>query len=156
MMALADDIAIEPRRPDATEAAALIAQAEAELALRYPPEDRHGLAVEGLLAQDARFFVAFHDHLPAGCGGYVLGPDGTAELKRMYVAPRHRGHGIARLVLAAIEAAAKSEGVIMLYLETGTLQAEAMALYRSAGYHMRGPFGAYRESDVSVFMEKSL
>ena len=144
-MGAIDDVRVAPCRPDTPEAAALIARAEAELAERYPAEHRHGLAVEGLLAQDARFFLATHEDDPAGC-----------ELKRMYVAPRHRGHGIARRILDAIETAAKAEAVTTLYLETGTLQAEAMALYRTAGYRVRGPFGTYQESPVSVFMEKNL
>ncbi len=54
-----------------TDAAALIAAAEAELALNYPAEHRHGLAVEALIAQEARFFLAQIDGAPAGCGGYV-------------------------------------------------------------------------------------
>ncbi len=158
MNAAIDDVRVAPCRPDTPEAAALIARAEAELAERYPAEHRHGLAVEGLLAQDARFFLATHEDDPAGCGGYVVFAPAAAaaELKRMYVAPRHRGHGIARRILDAIETAAKAEAVTTLYLETGTLQAEAMALYRTAGYRVRGPFGTYQESPVSVFMEKNL
>ena len=147
---------VERVSPDAPEAAALIGKAEAELALRYPPEHRHGLAVEALLAQDARFFVITHEDEAAGCGGYVMFAPGAAELKRMYVARAHRGHGLARQVLNAIEAAAADEGVGRMYLETGTLQAEAIALYLSAGYRVCGKFGAYEEGPVSVFMEKQL
>lgn len=142
--------------PNAPEAAGLIGQAEAELALRYPPEHRHGLAVEALVAQEARFFVITHEDEAAGCGGYVVFAPGVAELKRMYVARAHRGHGLSREVLRAIEVAAAAEGVGRMYLETGTLQAEALALYLSAGYRVCGKFGAYEDSPVSVFMEKQL
>ncbi len=142
--------------PDTPEAAALIAAAEAELALNYPPEHRHGLAVDALIAQNARFFVISHEDEPAGCGGYVVFAPGHAELKRMFVARPHRGHGLSREILHAIETAAAAEGITRMFLETGTLQSEALALYLSAGYHVRGPFGAYAESPVSVFMEKPL
>jgi putative acetyltransferase len=138
------------------DAAALIAQAEAELALRYPPEHRHGLAVDALVAQDARFFLVTHEDEPAGCGGYVIFEPGHAELKRMFVARSHRGHGLSRDILREIEAAARAEGIRILYLETGTLQAEAIALYLSAGFRPCPPFGAYQPSPVSVFMEKNL
>ena len=147
---------VERVSPDAAHAAALIAKAEAELAQRYSPEHRHGLAVDALLAQDARFFVITHEDEAAGCGGYVVFAPGVAELKRMYVARAHRGHGLSRQVLRAIEAAAAAEGVRVMHLETGTLQSEALALYLSAGYRVCGKFGAYTDSPVSVFMEKHL
>lgn len=41
-------------------------------------------------------------------------------------------------------------------LETGPYQPEALALYAAAGYERRGPFGAYRDDPLSVFMEKGL
>ena len=151
-----DDIIVGRCSPDAPNAVRLIDKAEAELALRYPKEHRHGRAAEALLAQQARFFVATHDGKAAGCGGYVRFADGSAELVRMFVAPRHRGHGIARAILDAIEQEAAGEGVTMMMLETGTLQSEALALYRDVGYRVRGPFGSYSESPVSVFMEKHL
>ncbi len=147
---------VERVSPDAPHAAALIAKAEAELALRYPPEHRHGLAVDALLSQQARFFVIMHEDEAAGCGGYVVFAPGVAELKRMYVARAHRGHGLSRQVLRAIEGAAAAEGVRVMRLETGTLQSEALALYLSAGYRVCGPFGTYTDSPVSVFMEKHL
>ena len=70
---------VERVSPDAAHAAALIAKAEAELAQRYSPEHRHGLAVDALLAQQARFFVIMHDDEAAGCGGYVVFAPGLAE-----------------------------------------------------------------------------
>ena len=139
-----------------SQAASLIAQAEAELARHYLPEHRHGLAVDALVAQEARFFVITHENEAAGCGGYVVFAPGAAELKRMFVSAPHRGHGLARIILGAIEEAAAAEGVGTMYLETGTLQAEALALYLSAGYRSCGPFGTYTESPVSIFMEKHL
>ena len=139
-----------------TDAAALIAAAEAELALNYPAEHRHGLAVDALIVQDARFFLAQIDGQPAGCGGYVVFAPGQAEVKRMFVAKAFRGQGLSRLVLAAIEQSAAAEGVTHMHLETGTLQHAARAVYASAGYTERGPFGAYSPGPFSVFMEKHL
>ena len=150
------NIDIRPTPPDAPEAAALVRQAEAELARNYAPEHRHGLAVAALAAQRARFFVARVAGAPRGCAGYVILAPGQAELKRMFVAPGARGQGLARRLLATIERAAAAEGVTRLHLETGTLQTEAIALYRGAGFTPGGPFGDYQDNGVSIFMEKSL
>ena len=47
-------------------------------------------------------------------------------------------------------------GCKLLMLETGPYQLEALALYASAGYERRGPFGHYVNDPLSVFMEKHL
>jgi putative acetyltransferase len=53
---------------------------------------------------------------------------------------------------------ARSRGCRALYLETGCHPAflPAQALYRSAGFAVCGPFGAYRENGNSVFMSLRL
>jgi putative acetyltransferase len=47
-------------------------------------------------------------------------------------------------------------GCKLLKLETGPYQHEALALYASAGYERRGPFGDYTNDTLSVFMQKQL
>ena len=76
--------------------------------------------------------------------------DGYGELKRMYVLPRHRGRGLARRVLDALERIAEERGLRRLILETGERQVAAIALYRSAGYRRIPPFGPYDEREISV------
>ena len=143
-------------RPDTPAAAALIAAAEAELSENYPAEHRHGLAVDALIAQQARFHLATVGGAPAACGGYVIFAPGQAELKRMFVAKPHRGTGLSRRILAALEHAARAEGVTTMLLETGTLQHAASALYTRAGSTQRGPFAHNQPGPFSVFMEKPL
>jgi len=41
-------------------------------------------------------------------------------------------------------------------LETGRKQADAISLYRAAGFAERGPFGAYPDAPMSLFLEKRL
>jgi putative acetyltransferase len=55
-----------------------------------------------------------------------------------------------------IESHAIESGMPLVRLETGVSQPEALGLYRALGYHLRGPFGSYRDDPLSVFMEKSL
>lgn len=92
------------------------------------------------------FFVAYVDHVPAGCCGWRTFADDetTAELKRLYVAPEFRGRGLARRLLAAVEEAARDAGRERIWLETGTAQPEAIALYEQAGYARIPDFGHYK------------
>ena len=74
----------------------------------------------------------------------------------MWVIPEARGLGVSRLILAALEARARSEGVRALRLETGVESHAALGLYTRAGFTRRDPFGDYRADPLSVFMEKDL
>jgi GNAT superfamily N-acetyltransferase len=58
----------------------------------------------------------------------------TAELKRIWTHAAHRRRGLARRVLAELEARARELGYPRLYLTTGPRQPEAAALYRATGY----------------------
>jgi GNAT superfamily N-acetyltransferase len=82
--------------------------------------------------------------------------DGDAELKRMYVAPRARGRGLARRILAALEDSARDAGRIRMVLETGDQQPEAVSLYRSCSYLPAEKFGMYRDYDSSLCFAKPL
>ncbi|MFJ8310558.1 MULTISPECIES: GNAT family N-acetyltransferase [unclassified Streptomyces] len=82
--------------------------------------------------------------------------DGDAELKRMYVVPEARGLGLARRILAALEADARAAGRTRMVLETGTKQPEAIALYGSTGYEPCEKFGHYRLHDSSRCFAKPL
>ncbi|MET9604427.1 GNAT family N-acetyltransferase [Streptomyces sp. NPDC006512] len=82
--------------------------------------------------------------------------DGDAEIKRMYVVPPARGLGLARRILAELEADARAAGRVRMVLETGDQQPEAIALYLSSGYTPSEKFGYYRFHDSSLCMAKPL
>jgi putative acetyltransferase len=87
------------------------------------------------------FAVARDNTLGAvGCGAIVLSPE-FGELKR---------------ILALLESKAAELGCVMLKLETGPFQAEALSLYAFHGYERCGPFGQYPSDPLSVFMQKRL
>ena len=90
-----------------------------------------------------------------GCVAMVACRD-YAEVKRLYVPAQGRGRGLARALMAALEAQAKAAGKAFIRLETGDALVPAVALYRSLGYVARGPFGDYPEHPASLFMEKAL
>ena len=60
------------------------------------------------------------------------------------------------MLLEHIELTAKAAGIPRLILETGLVQPEAVALYRSAGYEDIPPFGFYMGEPLSVHLGKRL
>ncbi|MBP7334399.1 GNAT family N-acetyltransferase [Niveispirillum sp.] len=152
-----NNITVIPSDPTAPDARALIAALDHYLGQLYQPEDNHLLDPEQLKAPDIRFLLARRDGRAVGCGALRIDPSGYGEIKRMYVDPIHRGRGIASSIMAGLEQQARAEGLGLLKLETGTLQREAVGLYRRLGFTDCGAFGDYPcGGDASIFMEKKL
>jgi len=80
------------------------------------------------------FLVAYVEDEPVGCGGIKRLDDEAAELKRLYVAPTARKHGVARVLVNALEDAARQAGYRVVRLDTGNKQPAALELFRSTGY----------------------
>ena len=133
----------------------LISALDGFLSSLYPPTSNHFLDLDQLTQPDIRLFVARRDGAPLACGALRIAAD-YGEVKRMYVAPAARGEGLGRAILARIESEARRAGLRVMRLETGNRQAEALALYKSAGYVDCGPFGEYRPDPLSRFLEKRL
>jgi GNAT superfamily N-acetyltransferase len=101
------------------------------------------------------FLMAYVGDVPAAMGGWRRhGTD--AEIRRMYVRPQFQRRGLARVVLARLESSAIEAGFARMILETGTVQPEAVALYRSAGYDDIEAFGFYAGEELSVQLGKML
>ncbi|MGO2152055.1 MAG: LLM class flavin-dependent oxidoreductase [Microbacterium gubbeenense] len=65
------------------------------------------------------------------------------EVKRLFVHERGRRLGVAVALMTAIEQAASEEGFRELFLQTGSEQPQAMALYEREGWIPVTPFGPY-------------
>ena len=150
-------ITITETRPDSPDAFALLAELDAYLlSLPYPQESRHAFSVDKLIEQRVVFYVVYNIGVPAGCGGVKLFDTEFAEVKRMYVRPEFRGQGLARAILDRISDYARQMGVMLLRLETGIYQTDAIALYERWGFLRRPPFGEYRVDPMSVYFEKAI
>ncbi len=81
-------------------------------------------------------FLALYDDdgTPLAGGGIKRLDAETGELKRMFVVPEAQGRGLSRVLLAALEDAARELGYRRLRLDTGSRQPAARHLYVSAGY----------------------
>lgn len=149
-------LTIRPEPPDQPDVMAMIAAIDALMASLYPAESNHLLDIAALRDPAVTFLVVRDGAAAVGCGALLRDPRGWGEVKRMYVDPARRGQGIGRRVLAELEAVALSVRLPMLRLETGIHNADALALYRNAGFEDCAAFGDYAPDSLSVFMEKRL
>lgn len=149
-------VEIMAARLDAGDAVHLIRALDDDLRARYPGITLHGLRPEDVRDHRLAFLVAHADGEAIGCGAVRELEPGVGEIKRMFVQPAWRRRGVARQLLAALEAEARKLGYVALRLETALGQPEAICLYRSAGYVDIPPFGEYMGNAVSVCFEKRL
>ena len=78
------------------------------------------------------------------------------EIRRMYVLKDYLRHGVARMILEALEREAARLHYTLMRLETGNRQAAAMRLYKSYGFTQIPPFGPYVDDPISVCYEKAI
>ncbi|MBO0845504.1 MAG: GNAT family N-acetyltransferase [Nocardioides sp.] len=138
---------------DHPDAHLLIDAVQQEYILRYGGPDNTPLEPGEFTPPVGAFFVGYRDGVPVMTGAWRFRDDVTrlgsprpAEVKRMYVVAEARRQGLARLMLAHLEAMARAAGADVMILETGTAQPEAMDLYQAAGYELVEPFGHYKWS----------
>ncbi len=135
---------------------------ESHFGFRLPVQDtvEHDIAtIARFQPPEGRLLMAIEDDVPIGTACLRrLTPD-TAELKRMYVEPAHRGAGVGRALLAELIAVARNAGFERVRLDSTNFMTDAHRLYRSMGFVEIGP---YPESEIPdaykphwVFMERS-
>jgi GNAT superfamily N-acetyltransferase len=142
----------EPVPADVPPASDLVAAMIAEMAPLYGPIDAPHLpsaTPADFAPPRGRFLVGFDDAgAPLCCGG-VKGLDAAvAEVKRMYVVPDARGRGLAKVLLAALEEAARDLAYTVARLDTGPRQPHAQRMYEAAGYR---PIGNFNRNPLASF-----
>jgi GNAT superfamily N-acetyltransferase len=142
-----DSDVLEFRRANAAEspAADLVSAMVAEMVPLYGKIDvpeAPSATPEDMGPPGGAFLVGYEDGTPICGGGIKRLPDGTCEIKRMYVVPEARGRGIARALLVALEDEARALGYTVARLDTGPRQPHAEHMYRAAGYADIGNFNA--------------
>ncbi|MEV6970147.1 GNAT family N-acetyltransferase [Hamadaea sp. NPDC051192] len=139
----AEDARVEP----------LVRELRAELDARYPEEIEFD---HPQVKERARFLLALVDGQAAGCCALQALGDGDSELKRMYVRPGHRGLGLGRRLMGAVEDLAVANGLTSMRLETGPRQPEAIAVYERAGFVRIPNYPPYDQWELSLCYAKAL
>lgn len=101
-------------------------------------------------------FIAFENEQPVGCIGLKGYDENCAELKRLFVRPVCRGHGISKLLLSELEKEAVCRGYKFLILQTARVLASAVALYEKAGFEIIDNYGPYAGMTNVLCMRKNL
>lgn len=149
------EIRITRESPVTDDGHKLINGSEAALRAVYTADECFTFTANELLDDKVSFFVARKSGQAMGCVALV-NEIAYGEVKRLYVPDHARGLGIAKILMAYLEAQAKVQGLSYVKLETGDKLAAAVALYKSLGYNVCGKFGPYETDPVSLFMEKAL
>ncbi|MEU8701011.1 helix-turn-helix domain-containing GNAT family N-acetyltransferase [Streptomyces sp. NPDC048680] len=140
--------ALDPEHPDAQHC---LRSYSGELAERFETGFDPVLSLlpdpAGLRMPHGLFLVARLHGEPVGCAGLKLPQDGTAEIKRMWVAPRARGLGLGRRFLTELEARARERGREVLRLDTNRALTAAIRLYRATGFEEVPAFNEERYAD---------
>ena len=113
----------------------------AELDARFP----EGFDATGALDDAASaynpplglFVIATENGTTVGWGGLQVIDDDTAELKRMWVSPDHRGRGVASRQLKRLEDEVRKTGRTTVVLDTHSSLTEAITLYDAAATRPR-------------------
>jgi putative acetyltransferase len=102
------------------------------------------------------FLVAWRDSKAIGCGALVPMDDNYVEVKRMFVSPEERGHGVAMMILNELERLAREFDYDAMRLETGVNQPESIALYGKGGFYRIPNFPPFVGDASAVCFEKRI
>jgi GNAT superfamily N-acetyltransferase len=131
------EVEVRRERADGPVGQALLEGFDALMRARYGEFDKTitpSATPEDLAPPQGAFLVLYAGGEPVACGGVKRLAADIGEIKRMFVAADARGRGYGRVLLGALEDAARQLGYPRMRLDTGAHQPEGLALYRSAGY----------------------
>lgn len=119
----------------------LVEQLTWEYATRYgsqfgepPGAEMSRYPAELFAPPDGNFVLLLRDGRPIAGGAFKRYDERTAEMKRIWTHSDFRRQGLARLIVAEVEAQAVRQGYGKIYLTTGFRQPEAKGLYLETGY----------------------
>lgn len=135
---------IAPEEPNHGDALWCLEQYFQELAVMF----RQGFELDRTISADPEelrpphgvFLLARLDGQAIGCGALKVIAPGMAYVKRMWVAPTHRGIGLGQRLLEVLETHGRQFGVHTLRLETNGDLPGARAFYQRNGYVEVDPF----------------
>lgn len=120
----------------------------------FDPGPFPGPGLDQMCPPRGLFVLALEDGIALGCVGLRGVDRTTAEVKRLWVTPSARRHGLARRLMASLEDHARHKGLTRLVLDTSRHLPEALAFYRRHGWV---EIDRYNDNpDAHHFFEKHL
>ena len=135
------DYTIRSWQPEDRQAAAdVIKSALAEYGLGWEPDgaDRDVLLVEAsYLDRGGEFWVIEDRGEIVGTSAYYPDPhrgENAVEIRKMYLCPTARGHGLGKYLLGELERSILAHGYNQIWIETASVLTAAVKLYEANGY----------------------
>ena len=126
---------VDPRGPEAVASVqSYFDELDRRFSTGFDPGDALDSDAPLFDAPAGAFVLARHEKRPVACGGVQRLSAGVAEIKRMWVAPGHRGRGLGKRMLRELERHASDMGCGTVRLDTNSVLTEAIAMYERAGY----------------------
>ena len=156
-MPVEDSVVIAPVDPLSAPAREMNDALWVEIQQRYGFEAPNPTDLAAFVGPVGGFWVATDAGVPVGSIALApLDELGAAELDVMYVAPEHRGTGLAQSLLSVLEQHARGAGVRVVRLRAGEPQPEALRFYAKQGYVPIASFGKWTEDETARCFEKQL
>jgi ribosomal protein S18 acetylase RimI-like enzyme len=132
--------------------------ASLDVDLAYQDFEAELQSMPGKYAPPAGALLLAHDAAgsPVGCVGLrPMETPGCCEMKRLYVAPEGRGHGLGEELAKAVMHIATQAGYREIRLDTLPSMPGAVALYRKLGFE---PMAPYYDTPVAgtIFLRRTL
>ncbi|EGR0411872.1 GNAT family N-acetyltransferase [Vibrio cholerae] len=127
----------------------------------FGPSDAEVLAMSQYYREQDRsaYFVALLEGKVVGGGGIApfAGYTDLCELKKLFLLPTSRGHGVGRALSEHCLNFAKQQGYTKCYLDTLSSMTQAIKLYQQLGFeHLTQPMAGTEHNGCDVWMLKSL
>lgn len=163
MIGVQDPLQLQVASYDEPDVVRLTAEVQDHYRQLYGGGDDAPLTTAELAPPSGLFLLGRLGGEPVAMGGWRFtgdlqapGAQRTVELRRMYVSPPVRRHGLARTLLAELERTAAAAGSDAVVLATGRRQTAAVRLYRACGYVEVPGFGHYADMPGAIQLGKIL
>ena len=118
--------------------------------------NRKAFAPYNISANITDVLIAYDGKAAVGCAGLKPYSETDAEVKRVWVEPAYRGHGIASRLMDEIEQKARQTGFRRVVLQTRPIMQDAVALYTKRGYALIPNYPPYDRLEGAVCYAKAL